>query len=190
MGPSTMVMGPGENFWLGLGQFFVARVSHLWFGFGKFPLKMLNLSIFSLCVKKNLFGSGQKVPGSTVSRPLFYCGSKVSSGRGPSLLHHAWNLSFWFWYNSLIKRWDKIKKGLKWDLNNNLVFLCVTSSKSMSWRRFFLTGNLFLYFCGNPESRVTWRYVWIGTHDPPIPNQLRWQWATATLENVFSCKGS
>jgi len=64
------------------------RVSHLWFGFefGNLPRKMSNFSIFSLRVKKNLFGSGQKVPGSKASRPLIYCGSKVSSGQGPSLI--------------------------------------------------------------------------------------------------------
>jgi len=58
-------MGPGQKFltcvWL--GQFFVALgwVSHLWlgFGFGKFPLKIANFSIFFLQIKK-LFGSGQK----------------------------------------------------------------------------------------------------------------------------------
>jgi len=50
----------------------------------------LNLKFFSLRVKKNLFGSGQKVPGSKAGRPLIYCRSKVCSGRvgsgqGPSL---------------------------------------------------------------------------------------------------------
>jgi len=42
---------------------------------------MSNFSIFSLRVKKNCFGSGQKVPGSKLGRPLIYCGSKVSLGR-------------------------------------------------------------------------------------------------------------
>jgi len=48
---------------------------------------MSNFSIFCPSVKKNLFGSGQKVPGSEAGRPLIYCGSKVSSGsgQGPSL---------------------------------------------------------------------------------------------------------
>jgi len=67
-----------KNFWLGLG-----RVSHLWFLLGgwKFPQKMSNFSIFSLQVKKNLFGLGQKVPGSKAGWPLIYCGSKVNSGQ-------------------------------------------------------------------------------------------------------------
>jgi len=58
-------------------------VSHLWFGFefGKFLLKMSNFSIFSLWLKKNLFGLGRKVPGSKMGQPLIYCGSKVGSGR-------------------------------------------------------------------------------------------------------------
>jgi len=50
---------------VGLGQFFVAwvesgRVSYLWFGFGygKFPLKILNLSIF--------FPLGQKISSGRV----------------------------------------------------------------------------------------------------------------------------
>jgi len=54
-------------------------VSHLWigFGFGKFNLKIPNFQFFPLRVKKNLFGMGQKVPGSKAGQPLIYCGSKV-----------------------------------------------------------------------------------------------------------------
>jgi len=48
-----------RNFWPKSG-----RVSHLWFGFGKFPLKILNFSITCPLGKKNIIGSGQKVPGS------------------------------------------------------------------------------------------------------------------------------
>jgi len=86
----VVVMGPGQKFLtlVGSGQFFVARVgsgqvSHLWFGFefGKFPLKMSNFSIFCPSGQKNLFGSGQKVPGLEAGRPLIYCRSKVISGR-------------------------------------------------------------------------------------------------------------
>jgi len=56
-------------------------VSHYWFGvdFGKFLLKMANFSISFPLGQKNLFGSGQKVPGSKAGEPLIYCGSKVSS---------------------------------------------------------------------------------------------------------------
>jgi len=59
------------------------RVSHLWFGyrFGKFPLKMPNFSIFCPSGKKNVISLGRKVPGSGLGWPLFYCGSKVCSGR-------------------------------------------------------------------------------------------------------------
>jgi len=70
------------------------------FLFWKFPLKISNFSIFSLQVKKNLFGSGQKVPGSKMDRPLIYCLSKVCSGwvglgQGPSLLHSPITLKSW-----------------------------------------------------------------------------------------------
>jgi len=76
-------MGPGQNFLTRVGS---GLVSHLWFGleFGKFPLKMSNFQFFSPRVKK--IASGQKVPGSKPGQPLIYCGSKVSSGQGPSLV--------------------------------------------------------------------------------------------------------
>jgi len=93
-------MGPGQKFLTRVGsdqifvaqvgsdQIFVAQVgsgwvSHLWFGygFGKFPLKMSNISIFSPLGKKNVIRSGQKVLGSEPGRPLIYCGSKVCPGR-------------------------------------------------------------------------------------------------------------
>jgi len=54
---------------------------HTWFGFGKFPLKKSKLTIFSFWAKKNIFGPGQKVPGSKVGQLLIYCESKVSSSR-------------------------------------------------------------------------------------------------------------
>jgi len=38
------------------------------------------MSSFSLRIKPNLFGSGQKVPVSKVGHGLIYCGSKESSG--------------------------------------------------------------------------------------------------------------
>jgi len=61
---------------LGLG-----RVSHLWFGygFGNFPLKIPNFSIFCTSGKKNVIWSGRKVPGSEPGKPLIYCRSKVCS---------------------------------------------------------------------------------------------------------------
>jgi len=51
------------------GSIFFARVglvrfSHLWFGFGKFPPKIPNFSIFFPSGQKGHFRSGQKVPGS------------------------------------------------------------------------------------------------------------------------------
>jgi len=66
----------------------------------KISLKIPNFSIFSLQVKKNLFGSGQKVPGSKTDWPLIYCLSKVCLGRvglgqGPSLLQSPITLKSW-----------------------------------------------------------------------------------------------
>jgi len=51
-----------------VAQVWSGRVSQSWFGFefGKFPLKASNFSIFSLRVKKNPFGSGQR------QQPAFY----------------------------------------------------------------------------------------------------------------------
>jgi len=82
-----VVMSLGQKFLTRVGSNFCGsgRVSHLWFGFEfqKFPLKMSNFSIFSLRVKK--IPLGRKVPRSKPDRTLVYCGSKVSSGQGPSL---------------------------------------------------------------------------------------------------------
>jgi len=67
--PSRVVMGPDQkhltrNWW---GQFFFVCgwVSHLWLGsgFGKSHLKIPNFSIFSLLLKKNLFGSKKSLQG-------------------------------------------------------------------------------------------------------------------------------
>jgi len=54
-------------------------VSHLWFGFefGKFPLKMSNFSIFSLRVKKNIFGSGRS------GLESYFLWAKSMLGSGP-----------------------------------------------------------------------------------------------------------
>jgi len=78
-----------KKFWSRSGQFFccLGWVSHLWFGFGKFSLKVLNFSIFSLRVKKISSGwvkTGQKVPWSKTGQPLIYCRSIVCSDRGGS----------------------------------------------------------------------------------------------------------
>jgi len=83
---------------VGLGQ-----VSHLWFGFGKFPRKIPNFSIFALRVKKNITGLGQKVPGP---------GSKVGC---PRMLRSGWvgseptsnhNNMYFYCY------WPAVKKGV------------------------------------------------------------------------------
>jgi len=84
-GSGSKIFDPGRvvSIFSGLGQPGSGWVSHLWFGFGfgKFPLKTSNFSIFSLWVKKNLLGSGQKVPGSRAGWLLF----TAWVGSGPSL---------------------------------------------------------------------------------------------------------
>jgi len=72
---------------------------HLWFGFGirNFPLKIPIFSIFFTSGQKNLCGLGQKVPRSKMGWPLIYCGSKVCSSQGPSLLWSDFEVSFWIY---------------------------------------------------------------------------------------------
>jgi len=48
---------------MGSGQKILTRVSPLWFGFEKFPLKMSNFSIFSLLVIKISSDWVKKYPG-------------------------------------------------------------------------------------------------------------------------------
>jgi len=71
---------------MGPGQIFVDQVGSAIFGlnlgFGNFPLKIPNFSIFCPLGQKNLIGYGQKLPGSKPGPALNYC-----SGQGPSLVH-------------------------------------------------------------------------------------------------------
>jgi len=73
--------------WVSILYFCKIIMWSLWFGFGKFPLKISNFTIFSLLVKKNIIGLGQKVPGSKTGQPPTYCGSKVCSGRVRAYLY-------------------------------------------------------------------------------------------------------
>jgi len=80
-------MGPGQNFLTLVGS----AIYGLGLNLENFPQKYQIFHIFPLRVKKNLFGSDQKEPGSKAGRPLIYCGSKVSSGsvgsgQGPFLV--------------------------------------------------------------------------------------------------------
>jgi len=78
-------MGPGQKFLTWVGSIYLPRVSHLWFGFEleKFPLKTSIFSTFFLWIIKNLFRSGQKVPGS--ASYLLWVKSKLGSGPISSL---------------------------------------------------------------------------------------------------------
>jgi len=69
--------GSGSKF------FDLGWVTHLWFGFGKFPLKIPKFTIFFLRIIKKYHQIGSKM-----GRPLIYCRSKVwvGSGQGSSLL--------------------------------------------------------------------------------------------------------
>jgi len=75
-----LVMGPGQIFLtlVRSGQPFM-----VWFWIWKISPKNVKFLIFFPCfwIKKNLFGLGQKVPGSKAGWSFIYCGSKVSSGR-------------------------------------------------------------------------------------------------------------
>jgi len=79
--------------WLGSG-----RVSHLWFGFGKFPLTTSNFPIFFSSDQKNLFGPGQRAVG-----PLFTVGQKYARvGSGPiSTIYYS--------MGGQLKTWVKIR---------------------------------------------------------------------------------
>jgi len=71
-----------------------SRINFLWLGSGQpfmvwvWKISPKNVKFFNFYPlgQKNLFGLSQKVPGSKVDQPLIYCGSKVSSGQGPSLM--------------------------------------------------------------------------------------------------------
>jgi len=69
-------MGPGQKFLTRIGS---GQPIMVWVRIWKISPK--NVKFFNFFP----FGLGQKVPGSKPGRPLIYCGSKVSSGRGPSL---------------------------------------------------------------------------------------------------------
>jgi len=88
---SGLVMGLGQNFLTQVrsGKYFVTQVgsdqvSHLWFGFGRFPLKISNISIFFPLDQKNSSDWVKKYPGHRQVSLLFSVGQKytwVGSGR-------------------------------------------------------------------------------------------------------------
>jgi len=96
-------MGLGQKILIrvGSGQFFVAHVGLgqpcLWFGFGKFPLKIPNFLIFFTSDQKKIsLGQFKKYTGQRqVGLFLLRVKSVLRSGQGPSLLQPQ--LSFLFW---------------------------------------------------------------------------------------------
>jgi len=121
MSYSRCQRGPGLNFLtrVGLGQ-----VSHPWFeyGFGKFPLKMSNFSIFCPSGQKISLDQVKKYPGQRQFGLFFTAGQKyvgVWSGQGPSLRCHIKEKLFspslpshWITHKGLIiLRWSRIKGG-------------------------------------------------------------------------------
>jgi len=76
-------MGPGQNF---LTRVRLGRVSHLWFGFENFPLKMSNFQFFSLRIKKSLrVGLKSTWYKGGSDSYLVWVKSKLGLGQGPSL---------------------------------------------------------------------------------------------------------
>jgi len=73
---SHLVMGPDQTF---LTQVRLGQPSLVWVW--KISPKIPNFAIFSLRVKKNIIGSGQKVHGSKTIRPLIFYWSKVCLGQ-------------------------------------------------------------------------------------------------------------
>jgi len=73
---------------------------------------MSNFSIFSLRVKKNVIGPGQKVTGSEPGWPLIYCRSKVCLGQGPSLVS-AVNIGIIFVGMYIFTEHDKLGHGFQ-----------------------------------------------------------------------------
>jgi len=83
-GLCLVVMGLHRKVLTLVGSIFCCwgRVRSAIFGLGleNFPKKSKNFQCFSHWIKKDLFGTGQKEPGSKTGQPHFYSGSKLFSG--------------------------------------------------------------------------------------------------------------
>jgi len=88
---SKVVMGQaGQIFLPGLGQFFVGRVSHLWF-----PLINPNFPIFPFGLKKIASGWVKKYPGLSRVSLLFTAGQKYAQVRA---LHYSSYIFLCWWH--------------------------------------------------------------------------------------------
>jgi len=67
---------------MGLGQKILTQVSHLWLGFGKFPLKIPNFQFFSLPVAKYV---DQRRVGLLFTASQKYAQVGIGSGQCPFL---------------------------------------------------------------------------------------------------------
>jgi len=123
---SEIVMGPGQKVLTRvMDQFFVAQVglgwvSHLWygFGFGKFPLKIPNFSIFSFWIKKISSGRVQKYLGQRRVSLLFTASQKYAwVGSGPISLETKSNLPIF----EIFAPWFNILAYLKLSSGNHLI---------------------------------------------------------------------
>jgi len=116
-GSGSKIFDPGR---VGSGQSFM-----VWVWICKIFPKNNKFCNFFPSGQKNLFGSGQKVPGLKAGQPLIYCWSKVSSGRVRAHLYRQYlNKQF------LIKAVNQSmsiniraewSKGLDWDVRSMVV---------------------------------------------------------------------
>jgi len=119
-------MGPGQNFLTRVGS---DQPSLVYVLVWKISPKNPNFSIFAIRVKKNLIGSGQKVPGSKPDRPHIYCGSKVCSGRVGSGPISTLNTNWFIPYNTDVNLGLRIS-GLGQEGHSGLF---TTTGESLRW---------------------------------------------------------
>jgi len=142
----SLVMGLGQTFLTWVGSIFCSsgRIRHLWFGFGKFPLKASNFSIFFPSSQKNLIWSGQKVPGSKVGLPLIYCGSRECSGRVRAPLYRD------FWKLDIYNVGWQFRLG--WEKTPNIFLRMCVAVYRLDY--FDLIWDMISYFSGRATCKL------------------------------------
>jgi len=134
-----------------------------WVQIWKISPKNVNFFNFSLRVKKNLFGSSRKVPGSKAGQPLIYCRSKVSLGQGSSLfeiIHYS--ECYYFIMRTKSKVWLYIfhncKNSYFYGLKNPFLLNYIASSFNRKWKHnnepLTSSSSLHLVFSSARQSRT------------------------------------